>query len=281
MITVPRVRRLLTMLFVFAVFFSIAVFVVVSLLREGSLDRTAASDSTDSKKRDSIFADSVRINHSGRFLRVAHKPELLPAQKQEYLLLFWVNLKSLPAIGERLVLLSKYSGAPPKISGYALGLDRDSNTTRPVLFWGDGTSSGRWYDFPEVSIVPNEWNLFVLHVHKDRFVGMYSARVSDSGISIVKFLGGHEINLKNPLSLGSAELVFGSPPGRDFRGKLGPLAIINPLSLGIDNIGPALEKYVKSPSDFSMLGSDSEIQLLIKNGRNDSSKNKHEVIVNY
>jgi hypothetical protein len=282
MITAQGVRKLLTMLLVFVVCFSLAVFVVIRMLRGGSLENNASLGQPGSKKQQvQLFPDAITINRSDRFLRVTHRPEFIPNHKKEYLLLFWVNLKSLPAVGERLVLLSKYSGVPPKIIGYALGLSRDSNSIRPVLFWGDGSTAGRWYDFPEISIVPNQWNLFALHVHKDRFVGLYSGHANIAGASSVRFLGGHELDLQDPLNLGTADLIFGAPAGREFRGRLGPLAIINPLSIGFDNILPTLEGYLKNPLDLSELATESEIDLLITNGRSDSSKNKYDVITTY
>lgn len=283
MINVMRLRRLLAMLLVFALCFATAVYLFVIVLREESPNSGESSAEVSAKrKQDLFFPDAININKAQRFLKVESRAELLPSAKTDYFLLFWVNLRSLPAVGERLVLLSKYNGTPPKISGYAVAISRDSNAVRPVLFWGDGSTAGsRWYDFPEIAMSANQWTLFGLHLHKDKFVGMYTASVSNNNEPVVKFLGGHEIDLADALKIGTADIVFGAPSGRDFKGKIGPLAIINPLSIGGDRIASALGEYIKSPLDFSMLGSDSEIQILIKDGRKDISRNQHQVTVNY
>ena len=282
MFTAQKVRKTLALIAVSVSCFLVAAFVITRFFYSDAQE-FAESDNSDSAKnsREKIFPDSIQIGREGRYLEVQNSPGLLPEHKKDYLLFFWFNLKSLPAVGERLVLLSKYNGAPPKIKGFAVGISRDSSAIRPVLFWGDGTTAGRWHDFPEIPLISNEWNLLAIHVHKDRFVGMYSARIVAGKASPVKFLGGHEIVLEDPLNLGDASILFGSPEGRDFRGKIGPLAIISPLSIDFEELDKALEAYVESPLDFSKLGAKSDYQLKIREGRKDSSKSENKVVTTY
>lgn len=269
-------KKLIQVLVLTALFGACFLIPVLWVTKMGT-DESALVEGASEKRRDALFPLAVNVNREGKFLKVGHRAEFIPSADSDYLLVFWVNLKNLPAIDERLVLLSKYEGAPPRIQGFAVGLKRDATSIRPTLFWGDGSSDGRWYDFPEISMLNNQWNVFGLQVHAGRFVGMYVGRTAAGQSLPMKFLGGHEIAAKNPLSLGTADLVFGAPSGRDFRGKLGPLAIINPSTIPTDSLVTTLNEYSKTPLDFSELGSSSELKLLIIDGKSDSSSSRADV----
>lgn len=270
MASATKLSRLLVFFAVFIACFAIPVLLITRSGTDEEIQRKT-------EKRDTLIPTSVTVNRENMLIRIPHRPEFVPKLKRDYILLFWAALRSLPNVGDRLVLLSKNKGTPPRVQGFAIGLRRDSTSTRPVLFWGDGTEAGRWYDFPEISIAAKEWNMFALHVHEGRFVGLYFARVGPSEKAVVKFLGGHEILLPDPLNIGDAEVLFGAPAGREFRGKIGPLAIINPLDRSKGAITSVLETYVENPMDFSPIASSSQVQLAILDGRVDSSEHNVEL----
>lgn len=208
---------------------------------------------------DSFFNSSISINKAGRFIEVPHSADYLPNTENNFLFFSWINLKTLPSDKERLVLFSKYSGRPPNISGYALALRRDGSIVRPVVYWGDGTKSGRWLDFPEIQISAGEWHFFALHVHKGNFIGLFSYRHLEGLDNPVVYHGSHEVEFQ---ANGEANIIFGAVEGRDFKGKIGPFGIINPFRFRVEEIQDVLSAYIKQPQDFSIFGPAENARLL-------------------
>jgi len=272
-----KFKKLITLASVFIVCFLLPLLLAARFFSSPN----AADLNSEDSSVENLFPEAVTIGKAGKHLRLPHHSAYVPEAQRDFVLIFWMRLKALPEPGERLVLISKYKGNPPKIQGYAVALRRDGNAIRPVLYWGNGVVTGRWYDFPEVNLLPSEWTMFAVHVYQGRFVGLYSARIPAHQPRSLKFLGGHEIDLVDPLNLGDAELLFGASEGRDFRGKIGPLIIVNPFRQGAKKLAGVLEDYIANPLDISDLGEKSEVALAIMNGRKDNSKNQAAPNVNY
>ncbi len=242
----------------------------LSLLLSCCLLSCTGNDSDNAASNDTIFQNAVHVGKVGKFIEIPHKPDYLSDDQNNFLLFFWFTLKSLPADGERLVLISKYSGQPPNIEGYAVGLKRDGSMLRPVVFWGNGTKAGRWLDFPEIKLIPGEWNFLALQVHKAEFIGLYHYQRVLGLANSLRYLGSHEVEIR---ASGDAEILLGAPQGRDFKGKIGPFGIINPFKFRVEEMQSVLHEYVKQPNHFAVLGEHKNIKLLVKDGRNDLSVN--------
>lgn len=252
----------------------IAIRLIVLLLLFSLISCTQDSQKDQSAN---LFKKAVTILKPGRSIELPHRADYLPDDQSNFLLFFWFTLKALPANGERLVLLSKYVGQPPNIAGYSVGLKRDGSVLRPVVFWGDGSRAGKWLDFPEVRINPGEWNFFALQVHKANFIGLYHYKKSESMLDELSYLGSYPVDIK---AAGEADMILGSPVGRDFKGKIGPFGIINPFKFRVEEVQPILSEYVRNPEDFSVLGEPENIKLLVLDGLKDSSINSAQIKTN-
>jgi hypothetical protein len=126
-----------------------------------------------SDESSALFPEAFPINQQGDYLQIGHSPALNPSADGAFLLTTWLNLRRLPAVGERLILLSKYEGSPRTNNGYAIALHRDEHSIRPLVFWGDPSTTGRWYDFPEISLESRQWLLLGLSFSEQKYLGLY------------------------------------------------------------------------------------------------------------
>jgi hypothetical protein len=226
-------------------------------------------DKQEQSNADAFFPQSINIGKAGQHIKISHTQSFLPNDQSNFLFFFWVNLRELPKDGERLVLASKYTGQPPNIVGYAVGLRRDGSTIRPVVFWGDGTKAGRWYDFPELTVSNSEWQFFALHVHKGEFFGLYSAAILAKQLQPLKYLGSHQVEIK---AGGQADIILGAPTGRNFRGRFGPVGIVNPFKFKVEETETILKEYLKDVSSFDVFGDEENLKLYLAGQLNNLGK---------
>jgi hypothetical protein len=146
-----------------------------------------------------------------------------PIAQERFLVTAWFKLRRLPAPGEQLILFSKYEGSPLPSNGYALALRQDELALRPLVFWGDASTPGRWYDFPAVELSSKDWFAFAMSFSDDRYLGLHLITTHDQG-NQVRLLGGYELSTAVVPS-STAPLILGAPRDRPFRGLIGPVGV--------------------------------------------------------
>ena len=98
---------------------------------------------------DSLFGEVTSITASGSYLSVATKDALAPAQDKDFLFSVWIRPTRLPQKSEKILFSATSNFALESQSGFAIGLSRDEQKIRPIVFWGNG-KVGRWFTFSEV-----------------------------------------------------------------------------------------------------------------------------------
>ena len=224
------------------------------------------------------FPAAVDISAQGTYLYVPHSEHLLPAEGKDFGFFFWVNLKRLPAAGQRLVLFSKFeagSNALPQ-RGYAFALKREGEGVRPVVFWGDGVNGGRWWDFPEVQLTPKQWVLLGFELHDRRYLGAFVKEAS--GAEGARILGGYPLEAGSGTGMGDAGLVFGAFRDRPFRGAIGPLLVVGKHGLS-DHLPQTLSEFAENPLQVPASLKDGDVKLWMPAGPKDESSHKAQVEV--
>ncbi len=195
-----------------------------------------------------LFSEPFVISSQGSYVSLEGGLVANPSKSAPFLLTVWMNLKRLPSPGEQLVLLSKYEGTPLPNNGYAIALKRDDVSLRPMVFWGDEGTTGKWYDFPAIDINSRDWFLLALSFSEQRYLGLYlGAAESTNGPSqgaSLKLLGGYELGT-TVIPSSSAPLILGAARERHFRGMIGPFgAFLGPLQADTRKV---LGELVKTP----------------------------------
>jgi len=218
-------------------------------------DTEFKGNATESKR---IIVPATR---DGRYIEIGHSPQLNPQSGKDFLFMFWVKLKDFPQEGDRLILASKYSGSPPNVIGYAVGLRRDENVLRPIVFWGPERGVGRWYDFPEITIIPEAWNMFALSFHKNKFLGLQRTQEISGLASEPQVLGGYELQ-QGVGDFSEAPLLLGASPNRAFKGFIGPLSIVSKRNLN-ENYKELLTHFTKKPLEPQSIVNDKHVRLFV------------------
>lgn len=182
--------------------------------------------STQVEKPQDLFSNPFSITGQGSYLQIASSDSQAlgnPVASERFLVSTWFKLRRLPAPGEQLILFSKYEGNPLPTNGYALALRQDEHALRPMVFWGDAATHGRWYDFPAVELSSKDWFAFALSFSEDRYLGLHLITTDELG-NQVRLLGGYELST-TVIPSSSAPLILGAPRDRSFRGLIGPIGI--------------------------------------------------------
>lgn len=194
-----------------------------------------------------LFTNPYVIATQGSYVALEGAETANPSKTAPFLFTVWLNLKKLPAPGEQLVLLSKYEGSPLPNNGYAIALKRDEASLRPMVFWGDETTTGKWYDFPEIEISAREWFLIGLSFSQQKYLGLYFGDPKAAGDPL-KLLGGYELGTPVVPS-SSAPLILGAAVERHFRGLIGAFGVFNGKLPG--ETRAVLSAMMKSPSTLT------------------------------
>jgi len=215
----------------------------------GSLSLSSFFGTSNSQAPERLFPEAFQINAQGSHLRLQHQEDLNPKSGQDFLFTAWFNLRRLPLPGEKLILLSKYDGSGKTANGYAIGLSRDEKSLRPVVYWGNSESGGRWYDFPEISLSQRSWFMLALSFSGERYLGLYQSIKSQSEgqeVDELQLLGGYEL-ADAALPSSEVPLLIGAVNERPFRGLIGPLAMYSGKKISQD-LKKTLRGIVKVPT---------------------------------
>jgi hypothetical protein len=167
-----------------------------------------------------------------------------PLENQTFLVSFKLKLHSLPQIGNRQNLLTKYVNDKKPHPGWAIAVSRFNTGSRFQVYWKDFKGRGGWYVFDNVSLVRNrEYNLSLI-ASVDGILGLYfqptpvaddeTEGLFDSETKTVEintdanFLGGFDVSqvklTTNDYSLTIGDRQIGE---RAFRGEISEVLIAN------------------------------------------------------
>ena len=222
----------------------------------------------DSEKED-LFPYSFVVNNSGTTYRVRNAKGLEPVAGQDFLLVSWIKLRKPLDIGDRAIFIGKYDPKTKVRPGYSVGLTKDADGTRPIVYWQDETGNGRWYTFSSVDITPRSWMMLAVSFRKGKYLGVHAAE--NGTLQKVHLLGGYELD-SEIIPSSEADLVIGSFGDSKFRGRIGPIGTLMLPSLPSDLAG-FVGELAKRPREVPRNVSMDEIGVWT-NGSADLSNNQ-------
>lgn len=170
------------------------------------------------------FQNAREIRGGASQLQVLNSGDLQPVEGEDFLLTGWFKLLRLPKPGERVILFTKYDGAAPAFAGYAVELQRKGEDLVPLVYWRDGRSTGRWYYFSKVRIVPKSWFMVALSFQDNKALGLHIASMHLYEEERLQLLGGY--NFDPPiLPYAAADLRIGGQGSLALRGTVGPIGV--------------------------------------------------------
>ena len=189
-------------------------------------------------EEEKLFGTTININRAGAAVKLSSSAgvSLAPMLGEDYIVSFWIKPSRLPQASEKILIAGLSDFSPSSKEGFLFGLKRDeqqgSAAIRPIVFWGDG-SSGQWFTFSEMDLLPQTWALFVISFSEDRYLGLHMASLSATNKPNVRILGGYEV-ATGTLAKSPQPLRLGSVNKGRFRGKLGPLGILSGPGIASD-----------------------------------------------
>ena len=223
-----------------------------------------------------LFSNPFRVKGPGVFFRVRDHQGLDPLSGRDFLLLGWFNLKRLPQPGKRIVLLSKYEDHSLTPKGYALGLLRDADACRPVVYWNDRGGKGGWYVFSQMDILPRTWFMLALSFRRDRYLGLHSALYLDDAESPrIQLLGGYDLE-SAVIPESNAQLVMGSFRTSSLRGMIGTIGIFESENLSED-LDSILFSAAANPGEIPDTFDEQQVKFWSVDGVHDLSSFAHRV----
>ncbi len=224
-----------------------------------------------------FFPDAQHISKNSS-LKIKDNFKLNPVPGKPFLLVAWFALDEMPGENKRLVLLSKVSADNAQPAGYGLGVMKRGGEVRPVVYWSSGSSRGGWYAYEPIPIKRGVWFMLALLQDNDRYLSLYGSTIYPNTPPKVSFLGTHYVNSLQ-ISSSSSDFIVGSFPGNFVQGRVGDIAILTPLDFRPSQIKSILKDSVKNCDDFLDILKDSgEVQLMIKDGKEDLSSGKLPII---
>ncbi len=266
-----------------AVFLALSIFAATLILWVGGAMSFLPSEVSGGTR----FPEAFEVSSQGSFLRIEHGDDLQPQAGEDFLVLAWFNLKRLPAVGQQLVLLSKYD--PEDGRGYGLGLSRDEKGLRPMVYFADADDvkkmsairhATRWYEFPDLDFPLTGWFMFALTLHDDKLLGAHMARFADqdSAKAELHLLGGYDVGEMVP-PLGTSDLIVGAFQDRLFRGEVGPLAIARGRGLA-DRFKDIFKQSTRHPLEVVDEIPRDWLKLWVPNQQGDRSDFSHSIEFN-
>lgn len=215
---------------------------------------------------------ATSFNGRGTYLRVSNSPVLNPNAGHDFFFVVWMSLRRYPDPGERLIVFSKYDGAPRPLNGYGFALQDASEGVRPSVFWGDGGNDARWFDFSDIAQPLKSWTVFIIGLHDDRYLSLHGGVEQDGRVRGLQLLGGYDLG-RVTLPTSQVSLVLGSAVERNFRGSIGPFGIFSGAKLS-----ESFEEWVASALErvdqFEKAVPERTVKLWVPAGREDISRNR-------
>jgi hypothetical protein len=232
------------------------------------------SAATAGPDADSLFPEYAPIQSAAQRIEVAHAPELNPTADKDFIISGWFKLARVLQSKEKVLLLAKDEGAAETQSGYIVGLSRDADTIRPIVYWG-AQGKGKWYSFSDISLAAQSWFMLGLSFQEGKYLGLHIAFPTPDGKADVKLLGGYEIEAPSiPDSEGS--LVVGAWGDGKFRLRVGPFGVFSRADIG-DDLKSVFKSLARYPFDVPNNFSRSDVVLWAPHELKDEGPTQREI----
>ena len=259
---------LLSLVALFAISFSLPLFFT---FKARDVFSGGAASSADG---DPFFPAFVGINAPGQHLEVAPTGDLNPVADRDFLVSAWFKLSRTPQVMDKVLLLSKVDGPSDSAAGFVLGLARDSDTIRPIVFWGNG-ALGKWYSFSDIGTAVQGWFMLALSLQEGKFLGLHLGIPVPGQKTEVRLLGGYEIE-DRIMAASDAPLRLGAWGEGLFRGRIGPFGVFAPAPVG-DELKQVLKALARDPLSPPPMFATKEVKLWSAEDGKDSSIFKRTV----
>ncbi len=179
-------------------------------------------------------------------LSVASNEALDPKNGNFFVVSVDVKIASLPRMGKRQRLVSKYSNESQPYPGWGIAIRRLNTSTRPEVYWQNSKGKGGWYTFEHVRFEKNRWYTFTLVARNHDLLSLYleprepvpsempapDADMAESSGSGVQFLGGYNL-AEVEVSPTAAALEFPPPvvENGEFRGQIRNVLVAQPAHI--------------------------------------------------
>lgn len=226
---------------VFIAAFSLPIFALYQGLNYFWRDRESVEEPLEA------FPEAIRFAIQGAYAKIDYHQALSPSAGNGFVLGAWFKLNQMPAIGQRIMLLSKFDPESKSAEGYAIGITRDASGYRPIVYWRSAKGSGGWYLFSKFAARPRTWFLLSLSFRSGNLLGLHGVPDIDDQSRGVELLGGYELE-ENSYPTNTSAIVFGAYGQNPFRGFLGPVAIFNGPDIGGDIHG-IVKRLLRKPEE--------------------------------
>ena len=223
---------------------------------------------------DSLFPNYTAIQSAGQRIEVEHASELNPVAGKDFIVSGWFKLSRLLQSREKILLLGKNDANSEPQSGYIIGLSRDADTIRPIVYWGND-NKGKWYSFSDISIAAQSWFMLVLSFQEGKYLGLHIATPSATGKTELKLLGGYEVeDAVTPTS--SGPFIVGALGDGKFKGRIGPVGVFSSANIG-DDLKNVLKELARSPDELPAAFGSEDVVLWAPQGLHDESPAKRSL----
>ncbi|MBX7144751.1 MAG: hypothetical protein K1X79_09900 [Oligoflexia bacterium] len=197
---------------------------------------------------EALFPEATPISSQGMFLEAQALEAANPATGKDFVFFFWARLSRLPRNSEKLLLAAKSQLFADKQDGYVIGLSRDGDLLRPIVYWGN-EQAGRWYQFAPIDIYQGQWVLLALtFASADGVLGLHAVDYDPRGAVQVHVLGGYEVE-SHQVASSSASLKMGAWGANRFRGKFGPFGVFSGDDV-LEDFKAGLKEYARHPYEL-------------------------------
>ncbi len=258
---------LCSLVLLFAVSFSLPLFFTFKA-------RDVFVGSSPTPEGDSFFPAYVGINTPGQHLEVQAEDALSPRSGRDLLISGWFKLSRTPQVLDKILLFSKVDGQADSAAGYIVGLSRDSDTIRPIVYWGDGTN-GKWYSFSDIGAAVQGWFMLALSFQEGKYLGLHLGLPVPGQRPEIRLLGGYEVEGR-VLAASRAPLRIGAWNEGLFRGRIGPFGVFSPSSMA-DSLKDVLKSLARDPLSAPPMFATKEVELWVPEAGKDISSYKRTV----
>lgn len=255
-------KGLLTLLF--AASFSIPLFIGAHFFSAHPKSQQQSDES------DPIFPNRLQLHGQSAFISVASDSILNPQPDSEYLISTWFKLGQLPSDEEEVTLFSKIDQSNRLKPGYMLSLVKRGGSIRPVLYWKNEEGKGGTYEFSTFRLLPRVWNSFVLTFKEGSLLGLHRIEQEEGKKPVRELLGGFRLTT-SVIPTTTAPLIIGSEAGKQFKGSVGPLAIVSGPHV-LNDFNDTLKAMSRDPQRISDLFNSKDVVFFTTDGTTDISE---------
>jgi hypothetical protein len=264
-------KLLLVALFLFL--FAVPVLVLGPVLSSVYIDSESPSHDLFAKSFD---IEPIEVDDRGGFIKVSKASDIAPRAGQDFFVVSWFNLKSLPSKGGRMFMLSHLKERRSSTKGFGLALSRSSKEwMRPEVYLSFDGKSGGWFRFQDIKFIPGQWFMFAVSFYEGKYLGAFIGTYDSRGKVNIQRGGGYEINLPWK-RYKTGTLRVGAIESDSFRGFIGPFGVFSAKNIKT-NLNDILKSIMLEPSEVPSYFNDEDTLVWSPDGRVDLGPLAHEM----